>query len=66
MKIVYLLLSNFEYIGLLLMMLSLISDVKITRDIRKWIGRGECIYLQYEYHFLPVPDAVGRGDRSLR
>lgn len=38
MKIVYLLLSNFEYIGLLLMMLSLISDVKITRDIRKWIG----------------------------
>lgn len=38
MKIVYLLLSDFEYIGLLLMMLSLISDVKITRDIRKWIG----------------------------
>ena len=38
MKIVYLLLSNFEYIGLLLMMLSLISDVKITRNIRKWIG----------------------------
>lgn len=38
MKIVYLLLSDFEYIGLLLMMLSLISDVKITRDIRQWIG----------------------------
>ncbi len=38
MKIVYLLLSDFEYIGLLLMMLSLISDVKITGDIRKWIG----------------------------
>ncbi len=38
MKIVYLLLSDFEYIGLLLMMLSLISDVKIMRNIRKWIG----------------------------
>lgn len=38
MKLVYLLLSDFEYIGLLLMMLSLISDVKITRDIRQWIG----------------------------
>lgn len=38
MKSVYLLLSDFEYIGLLLMMLSLISDVKIMRNIRKWIG----------------------------
>ena len=30
--------NMFNVIGLLLMMLSLISDVKITRDIRQWIG----------------------------